>query len=413
MPVEAPAAPVKSPSAPANAGAAPTPAAPVSTEADPANYMGDITADLEKMASEVEPEVKPPPKKDPATGKFTKQPEKSKEPEKAPEPEKAAEPEQPVKPAEEEPRPGSMRALGKKYDELVKQRDTVWQPELQKLRAEVAQLKSKPAPDTTQIEQRMSSLEKENNALKEEIRYVNYRKHPEFAEKYERPYNEAWGKAVSEFKQLNIETENGQYRKGTEEDLLVLANAPLDQVDDLAEKWFGKSAHRVIRHVEKIRDLADAQNQALETARKGMGEREKAMMEQQQKQGAAVAKAYEESQNNLKTKYPNWFSEVEGDAEGNERLRKGFELADSVFTQNGNLTPEQKASRLALIRGKAANHDRLAYQLKLSKNRISELETELKQYQESSPPTDAGDEPAQILETATNDWEQEIRKMAK
>lgn len=421
MPAAPAAPPPSKPSA--AAPASPPPVKPAGVDILPApassadkmhsDYMGDAMAELEAMTADPVPEQKSGPKKDPVTGKFTK-PEPKPEPE-TKEDETEVQPELPVKPEAkkvEEPRAGSMRALGKAYDELKKERDTVWHPKVQKLEAELNELRNKPAPDNTQVTQRMTQMEKENAALREEIRYVNYQKHPEFAEKYEKPYNEAWTKAVSEVTQLSMETEDGSRRKATSNDLLALANAPLDQIDDLAEKWFGKSAPRVIRHIEKVRDLADAQQHALAEAKKGAGDREKQMMEQAQKQNESVAKAYSETNTELTKKYPNWFAPIEGDEAGTTALNKGYEYADSVFGGNGNLTPEQKVKRLAIIRGKAANHDRLAIQLKARNARIAELEASLAEYEKSTPPTTEGAEPGGDSVNG-DDWKDEIARLAK
>lgn len=273
--------------------------------------------------------------------------------------------------------------LRARYDE-TKAKLADLEPKLAQYERELTELRNK-APDTRQFETRVSELQKENEALKEEIRFANYQKHPEFVDKYQKPYLEAWNKAVSEISQLNITTEDGQTRKATAADFLALAQAPLDQLDGLAEEWFPKSAARVIRHVEKIRDLAEAQEQALNDARKGAGEREKVQTEQQKQQSEAVAKAYTESSVELAQKYPKWFAPEDGDAAGNELLKKGFEYADSVFNKGGNLNPEQKAKRLAVVRAKAANHDRLASRLKAASARIKELEADIKAYEESEP----------------------------
>jgi len=281
--------------------------------------------------------------------------------------------------------------LRARYDE-TKAKLADLEPKLAQYERELNELRTK-SPDTKQFETRVSELQKENEALKEEIRFVNYQKHPEFIEKFQKPYLESWNKAIAEISQLNIVTEDGQTRKATANDFLALANAPLDQLDALAEEWFPKSAARVIRHVERIRDLAEAQDQALAEARKGAGEREKVQTEQQKQQSEAIAKAYTQSSVELTQKYPKWFAPDETDPAGNELLKKGFEYADSVFTNNGSLNPEQKAKRLAVVRAKAANHDRLASRLKAATKRIKDLEADLEAYEKSEPAAGAAGQP--------------------
>ncbi len=375
-------------------------------------------AELSELDQADQPKRPTPPQD--AKGKFVKQPPKEQEkPQEAPKDEKP--PEAPVEPEKpvEEPRPGSMRALGKAYDELKKEANEVLRPQLQSLSAKTKEYEStieqlkKSQPDLKPFQEKLAAIEKENQQLREVVRFTDYRKSPEFTEKYEKPYNEAWAKAVGEVTQLNVAMEDGTFRKATSNDLLALANAPLDQLDDLAAQWFPKSSPRVIRHVEKIRELAEAQDKALEEAKKGAGDFANKRNEEAQKQGLAFQQAYTGADTELKTKYPKWFAPDDTDPKGNELLKKGYDYADTVFSPNGNLTPEQRAGRLAVIRAKAANHDRLVSKVKSLTQEMADLQSKLSQFEESEPPTDKAGESSRT--NGAHDWmaedEAELRKL--
>ena len=363
------------------------------------------------------------PSRDQTTGKFINPAEKSPEKQKeVPKPEeKAPEIPEPERPAEEE-RPSNMRQLGKKYDELKKERDTVLQPKIQSLEAKtkeyeraIEELRTK-QPDLKPFQEKMAALEKERAQLLEIVRFSDYKKSPEFTDKYEKPYNEAWAKAVSEITQLGMALEDGTSRKATANDLLALANAPLDQLDDLAAQWFPKSSARVIRHVEKIRDLAELQDKALEDAKKGATEFETKRKQEFEQADTTFRSTYQGVTTDLPKKYPKIFGTDETDAQGNDLLKKGLEFADTVFSPNGNQLPaEKKAARLALIRFKAANHDRLFSRLKARDARIAELEASLKQYEDSGPPTDDAGQPGtgESDGTGMDAVEAELRKLDK
>lgn len=402
-----PAAPAAPPPAKATvASIAPPPSKPVDqptridppsgNEPTPESYLASDMAEFEEMDRAEAPERPRTPE-----GKF-KKPEKAPErPQDEPKDEKAPEtPESPEKPVDE-PKPGTMRALGKAYDELKGERDKVLRPQIQSLESKVKEYESrieqmtKAQPDLKPIQDRAAAIEKENQQLREAIRFADYRKSPEFTEKYEKPYNEAWSKAVSEVTQLNLVMEDGTSRKATANDLLALANAPLDQLDDLAAQWFPKSAARVIRHVERVRDLAEAQDTALKEAQKGAGEFHQKRTQAEQQANQAFAQSYQGANTELTTKYPKWFAPDETDPKGNDLLKKGYEYADTVFSPNGTqLTPQQKAGRLAVIRAKAANHDRLVARVKSYDARIAELEAKLAEFENSEPPTDEAGSPS-------------------
>lgn len=378
---------------------------------EPTDHLSDIAADLQDLDNSGQPDGAPKRGKD---GKFEKPPAKS-----ADEPAPVKPGDEPIPAAKDEPKPGTMRALGKAYDELKENRDKVLQPKIQSLESKLAEQERtltelrKAQPDVKPIQAQLEAIQKENATLKEEIRFVNYEKHPEYVEKYQKPYEEAWTKANHEITQLTLQTEDGQTRKASANDLLALANAPLDQLDDLAEAWFGKSAPRVIRHVERIRDLAEAQEKAKIDVRKGAGEYATKQTEAQKQHSATLNRIATEMDADLVKKYPKWFGKDETDAEGNATLDKGLAYVDSV--RNGTpqkmpdgttrtLTPEEKVKRLSVIRMKAANHDRLAIRLKARDARIAELEKSLADFEKSEPGGE-GREPGGV---SNKPWEDQV-----
>ena len=246
------------------------------------------------------------------------------------------------------------------------------------------------------LQDEIASLKARNEQVEQLLEYTDFAKSQKFQKDFATPYNEAWQKAIGEITQFQIKYDgpDGEVsRKATPEDIMALASAPLDQVDVLAEAWFGRAAHRVIRHVEKIKDLAEAQHKALADAQKNSGER---MKERQTSTLAAAKKsqdAYEGTTNQIATKYPKWFAEDKTDPEGTTLFTKGLEYVDSVFKPNGNPLPgEQRASRLAIIRMKAANHDRLARQNKTLRTDLAEAHKTIAEYEGSAPPAGGGKE---------------------
>ena len=88
--------------------------------------------------------------------------------------------------------------------------------------------------------------------------------------------------------------------------------------------------------------------------------------------------------------WPN-FTPVDGDQEGNQRLAKGFELADRAFSENplnAKDGEERKAivARHAAVRNRAAAFGRLVLMNTKAEARIAELTSELAKYKGSEPP---------------------------
>ena len=165
---------------------------------------------------------------------------------------------------------------------------------------------------------------------------------------------------------------------------------------------FGRSAARVIRHVERIRDLAEAQEKAIADAKTSGSEREKSWKVQQEQRNARVSTILQKTNADLATKYPKWFGHEDTDAEGNAVFDKGMDYVDKVFSGDPSLPEEQRISRMAVIRNKAANHDRLALHLKNANSQIAELKASLAAYESSEPPTGKA---AEASTAKTGNWE--------
>ena len=244
---------------------------------------------------------------------------------------------------------------------------------------------SKPPEDNKPLLDKLAATEAKIKEYEEELKFTNYVKSPEFTEKYQKPYNEAWAKAVREIEQLAITNEDGSTRQATPNDILGLANSPLATLDERAEAMFGRSAARVIRHVERIRDLAEAQEKAISDAKTSGSERENALKIQREQRDNHVGQILQKTNSELATKYPKWFGEDPADPDGHAVFKKGMDYVDKAFRGDPSIHPDERTKRIAIIRNKAANHDRLALHLKNANAQIAELKASLEAYEKSEP----------------------------
>lgn len=304
-----------------------------------------------------------------------------------PEAEAAAEPEKPMT-AEEKKRVNPWK--------LVDQ----YKGQNAKLQEEVTKLRTGAVPEAERkvITERIEKAEKRAKELEDHIRFLDYQKHPEFTEKYQKPYEEAWVRAMSELGELTV-NENGVDRPLTANDLLELVTLPLPRAREVAKAVFGDFANDVMAHRNSIKQLFDAQSKALDDARKNGAERMRQMQEQVQKQVKEISDTINEAWETSNAamvrdeKYGLYFTPVEGDENVNQRLAKGYALVDRAFSENPQdpkLTPDQRRSvikRHAAVRNRAAAFGRLVYELGNERQRVQELTEELKKYKESTPPT--------------------------
>lgn len=240
--------------------------------------------------------------------------------------------EKPVKPVEptEPQRPVKAAELRVAYDNLKKEKKEVLEPKIQQLESRIKELETTTPPDTAALTEKLAKTEARNKELEEHISFVDYSKSAEFHEKYQKPYTEAWTRAVSDFSQLTV-TVGDDTRQGTADDLLYLANLPLSEMDAKAEEMFGRSAARVLRHVEKVRELSDAQNRALADAEKKGGEWQKNRTTQILQAHEQNQKLWKQYNGEIAARFPKMFGPIDGEQRGNELLAKGFSEADRLF----------------------------------------------------------------------------------
>ncbi len=273
-----------------------------------------------------------------------------------------------------------------------------------KLESEVAELK-KLVPNAEARKQEMDELDKVRTRAKEledEIRYVNYEKSAEFKEKFDEPYRKSWEKAMGELSELTVEDQDtGTTRNFTANEMLKLVNLPLSEARRVADDLYGPLASDVMQHRKEIKNMFEARSNALLEAKTKGEERQKAQMDQTRKTYETIGKSIAETWNKVNEsipkdeKYGAYFSPVEGDQDGNQRLAKGYELADRAFKENPldpKLSPEDReliVKRRAVARHRIAAFGRMVHRDQLKTARIAELEAELAQFKGSEPSTGA------------------------
>lgn len=281
-----------------------------------------------------------------------------------------------------------------------------------------------PEADWKSTQDKLATQIKRNEELEQHMRYVDYSKSTEFTEKYQKPYEQAWGRAMTDLKGLTVEAPEGN-RYITPDDLLPIINEPdLRKARELATEKFGDFSADVMAHRKDIRRLYDEQTAALEKARTDATERSKQNEAEHKQMSTGILADWKTFNDEAASdpKFGQFFKPKEGDAEGNQRLAKGFELADRAFSESPltrGLNAEQRKDiikRQAVIRNRAAACGRLIHWNNALEGRVKELEAELAQYKGSEPELEGGRKEAADpgnKGTAMERMQAELRKRAK
>ena len=379
-----PAAPPAAPSPPAqvNVSEMPSPAAPIKPP-KPGSARDRMRQDIQKKwGGETEPpkpEVKAPEK-----------PVAEVKP-----PETPAVPDKPVaaKPPEATPATDAKKPSPWKLVDQFKERATRAEQRILELEKELG-----PEPERQAKSQRLEAAEKRLQELEQHIRFVDYSKSKEFQDQYQKPYEEAWGRAMSELSEITLEDPNTHQRRSvSNQDLLELVNLPLGRAREIADQVFGPFADDVMTHRKTIKELFDKQHAQLEKAKTEGATREAQVKEKIQKFQSQIQSTVKQTWDTVNAtiladeQAGAFFKPRDGDEEWNSRLEKGFKLVDQAFAENPmdpRLTPEQRKdiiNRHAFVRNRAAGWGPLRNENHRLSKKVSELESELKQYKESTP----------------------------
>ena len=256
------------------------------------------------------------------------------------------------------------------------------------LEEENISLKTKPVedPEKKTWMDRAEAAEKRRLELEDEMRYTRYESSAEYKQKYEEPFVNAYQTGRAKAASLKITDSDGNIRQGTQEDFDRIARlTDDDQAASLAADMFGNKAPLVLYHRERVQELNGARVRAIEDFKKIGAEREKQQNEAQTKSAAEMGKAWQQANAEAVERYPQWFKPTEGADDENAALEEGMKLADKAFSDTSDLSPEQRVRLHSAIRNRAAGFGRLVLQNRKLSAQVTELQTKLKEFENSEP----------------------------
>lgn len=259
-----------------------------------------------------------------------------------------------------------------------------------------------------QLEQRSpesKTLVEENKRMKArleeveaELRYADYTKSSEFKEKFEKPYQDAYHDAVEEVRELRVQLPDGQSRPASEQDFQRIIAADSQDVRALASEMFGDAAHDVLSLRRRLNELNRTANREAKRYREQAAEREREKTLKMTEQREQTDRLWKQANETIVQRYGDFFAPKEGDDDYNKTLESGYSTVDRAF-QPG-LAVEERISRQAALRHKAAAFGAQVLLNKRLKERVAELEGVIKEYEKSAPGPGKGGTEGQRMDGA-------------
>jgi hypothetical protein len=263
-----------------------------------------------------------------------------------------------------------------------------------------------PEPERKAQAERLTRAEARAKELEDEIRYVRYEKSPEFQEKYQKPYQEAWARALNELGELTVTDPGTQQARPIQAgDILDLVNMSLPDARAKAVERFGDFADDVMAHRKEIKKLFEQQAAALTEARTKGAEREQQLKQQVQEAQGQLEKFVRETWEGAQNEILNdpdigpLFKQDPADPKWNSLLESGYKLVDDAYRadpRDPKLSPEERklaVRRHAAVRNRAAAWGPLRHKVNTLTAKLAAIEKELAQYKSSTPPA-GGAQPA-------------------
>jgi len=249
---------------------------------------------------------------------------------------------------------------------------------------------------------RIKKLEDEHKELLEKIRFYDYQQHPEFKEKYEKPYTDKWGEIWSEISSVNVQDGETQ-RRVEPSDIAKLGNLPAPTLIKEAKALFGEDAGPwVAERIRELRNLAKAKADALEKVKTEgadrMAKEQETLTKEQHELNSTLEQNWVKANEELEghSKYGEFLKAKEGDEEHNQAVERGTEFVKKAWTldpREKGISPEERTARLkrqVKLQRYAAGFASLYLSEQRWRSKAQELETKLQQYEASSPKTEGG-----------------------
>lgn len=247
---------------------------------------------------------------------------------------------------------------------------------------------------------RLAKAESRAKELEDHLRFIDYQNHPEFHEKHQKPYDDAWNRVMRRLNGVRVPNPDGSARAVDVKDIMELGSLPADVIIEKAEEKFGKLGPWVAERVEEIKQLGEAKADALSKAKtdglQKLKDDESRTQKQQKEIKDFANQMWEKAHKELSehSKYSEYFKPKEGDDEHNEVLEKGAKFVEKAWMESPlepGTTNEEREARVKrqakmqkFVQGFGVQHLTINRQ----KAEIERLTAELAKFKSSEPKTE-------------------------
>lgn len=280
---------------------------------------------------------------------------------------------------------------------------------IKSLEARIKELDGK-GVDTTALTTRLTKLEKERDSAQAELRAARQEASPEFKEKFDKPFNQAAERARKQITELTVITnpEDGTTRPATWEDFAALYSLPVGKAIEQANALFGTSANFVLQQREKLLDLDQSRQTALEEEKAQFKERSAKEIADQTVKREGVSNFWREANKRLSETVEDYKSDAT-DTESSDARKHALSVFDESVNITDDASMQKKIIKDAHIRQKVGAYAVQKVVISRQKAEIESLKKQVDELKGSAPgDTQRGGGDAPNAPETDGDWEKAV-----
>jgi len=269
--------------------------------------------------------------------------------------------------------------------------------------------------DVEAFTKRSQELESEIKTLRGKIAERDYSQHPEFIDKFEKPFQSAaaYGKKIVDSLEVNEPDGNGGTKPRAaswEKDFAPLYQLPRGAARARAKELFGDDAPTVMAEYDKIHQLDEAKSGALKQWSSTADEREQTTRAETLRRAQEATTAFNSAIKDMTEAEPLFKPNPE-DPDEVEMFKKSQDVVDTAYLNRAKLSPQEQLVYDAAIYTRARALPLVMHRLAAANAMVKELEERISGKAASrSGATRQPAPPAGIQDPNAEDWKSDFRK---
>lgn len=265
-----------------------------------------------------------------------------------------------------------------------------------KKQLEEATGKFKEFEDYPKVKETLAQREKRLEEIEHHLRQTSYKDSDEYRDKWLKPMEVAYKRAVGALKEFQIEVpgqldDDGEpsrssFRAATEDDFAYLYNLPEGTAWRESRKMFGDAAPAIMQHRSGLKQIEENARGASDEYRTNGQKMEQEEMAKRISQQQEMEKMWESENTRIIETMPKILKDRADDNEHNSVLESSRQLVDAAYSETRkSMAPKERVALDARVRSRAIAYGPMMLEIQRLRKQVGEMEGRNKQLESGEP----------------------------